>query len=155
MILGKICSWSILQCGQVKSEYRSIRKGAAGLPTLLLSGPAARQGSIRASARANIFILLCYTKQLHTPPAGGDVEELDRDGPPSEPRPGYPLGREGSPWPGSKRLCRNPLADARGSDWRIPHRSPETWCQAGFAAYRDIMACNLRWRAIIVLFCSA
>src|ERR1035441_7150492 len=70
MILGKICSWSTLQCGQVKSEYRSMRNGAAGLPTLLLSGPAARQGSIRVSARANIFILLCYTKQLDAPPAG-------------------------------------------------------------------------------------
>src|ERR1019366_251990 len=68
MILGRICSCSTLQCGQVKSEYRSMRKGAAGLPTLSTSGPAARQGSIRASARANIFILLCYTKQLHAPP---------------------------------------------------------------------------------------
>jgi hypothetical protein len=29
---------------------------------------------------------------------------------------GCPLGREGLPWPGSKRLCCNPLADARGSD---------------------------------------
>src|SRR5664279_6177648 len=64
MILGRVCSWSTLQCGQVKSEYRSMRKGAAGLPTLLPSGPAARQGSIRASARANIFILLCYTKHF-------------------------------------------------------------------------------------------
>src|ERR1035441_9664543 len=70
MILGRVCSCSTLQCGQVKSEYRSMRKGAAGLPTLLLSGPAARQGSIRASVRANIFILLCYTKQLHTPLEG-------------------------------------------------------------------------------------
>src|ERR1039457_2817181 len=70
MILGRISSCSFLQCGQVKSEYRSMRNGAAGLPTLLLSGPAARQGSIRASARANIFILLCYTKQLDAPPSG-------------------------------------------------------------------------------------
>src|ERR1035441_716 len=70
MIMGKVCSWSTLQCGQVKSEYRSMRNGAAGLPTLLLSGPAARQGSIRVSARADIFILLCYTKQLDAPPAG-------------------------------------------------------------------------------------
>src|ERR1035441_7490099 len=34
-----------------------------------------------------------------------------------------PSVSEGLPWLGSKRLCRNPLADARGSDWRIPHRS--------------------------------
>src|ERR1019366_4622407 len=64
MTLGRICSWSVLQCEQVKSPNRSIRNGAAGFPTLLPSGPAARQGSITASARANIFILLCYTKRF-------------------------------------------------------------------------------------------
>jgi hypothetical protein len=41
-----------------------MRIGAAGFPTLLPSGPAARQGSIKVSARANVFILLCYTKHF-------------------------------------------------------------------------------------------
>jgi hypothetical protein len=34
-----------------------------------------------------------------------------------------PSVSEGLPWPGSKRLCCNPLADARGSDWRMPDHS--------------------------------
>src|ERR1035438_4326731 len=45
--------------------------------------------------------------------------KVDPCGGQSEPR----ASSEGLPWPVSERLCRNPLADARGSDWRIPRRS--------------------------------
>src|SRR5450759_5205594 len=66
--LGMVFSWSSLQGGQVKSLYRAMRSGAAGFPTVLPPGPAARQGSITANARANIFILLCYTRRRSPPP---------------------------------------------------------------------------------------
>src|SRR4051794_37094242 len=64
-----VVSCRSLQCGQSKEAKTSIITGAVGLPIALalsISGVAAKQGSSRASARANRFILtLSFTKAQH------------------------------------------------------------------------------------------
>ena len=63
--------------------------------------------------------------RIHAPARMCDIK-VDQYRRQSEPRGGALWAASGLPWPGSKRVRHNPLADARGSDWPVTSHTLHT-----------------------------